>query len=93
MEDRKLEKEKLALEREKFSLEREKLDLERKKLAVSLYVEDFKARWQELLNFENENSRWITLYVTALLLVISWILSNSGKYCGACTWKVTTLTS
>lgn len=82
MDDRKLEKEKIALDREKFSLEREKLDLERKKLAVNLYVEDFKARWQELLNFENENSRWITLYVTALLLVISWILSNSGKYNG-----------
>lgn len=82
MNDRKLDKEKMALEQEKFALERQKFELEKNKLAVSLYVEDFKARWQELLNFENENNRWITLYVTALLLVISWILSNSGKYSG-----------
>ncbi len=63
-------------------LEREKLALEERKLAVSIYLEDFKARWQELLNFENENNRWITLYVTALLLVISWILNNRDKYSG-----------
>jgi hypothetical protein len=77
-----LDREKMALEHKKLALENEKLALERKKLAVSVYVEDFKARWQELLNFENENNRWITLYVTALLLVISWILSNGEKYHG-----------
>jgi hypothetical protein len=84
-----LDREKLALEREKMALEREKIALEYKKLAkedsklaVTLYVEDFKARWQELLNFENENNRWVTLYVTALLLVISWMLSNGRKYNG-----------
>jgi hypothetical protein len=49
---------------------------EREKVAVSALLEDFKARWQELLNFENENSRWSTLYVTALMIVISWILNN-----------------
>jgi hypothetical protein len=49
---------------------------EREKVAVTSLLEDFKARWQELLNFENENSRWSTLYVTALILVISWILNN-----------------
>ncbi len=49
---------------------------EREKVAASALLEDFKARWQELLNFENENSRWSTLYVTALILVISWILNN-----------------
>lgn len=32
------------------------------KLAVSVLLEDFKARWQELLNFENENNRWSTLF-------------------------------
>ena len=77
-----LEQEKFELEQQKLSLEREKLALEERKVAVSIYLEDFKARWQELLNFENENNRWITLYVTALLLVISWILSNSEKYRG-----------
>lgn len=69
-------------EDEKIRLEYEKLRLEHGKLAVGVYLEDFKARWQELMNFENENNRWITLYVTALLLVISWILSNSGKFNG-----------
>jgi hypothetical protein len=74
------EKDKLALEREKLDFEREKFELEKKKVEIGLYVEDFKARWQELLNFENENNRWTTLYVTALLLVIGWILNNSSKY-------------
>ena len=74
------EKEKLALEHDKFALESEKFELEKKKVEIGLYVEDFKARWQELLNFENENNRWTTLYVTALLLVIGWILNNSSKY-------------
>lgn len=77
-----LDREKLALEYRKLALEDRKVDLEDRKLAVNLYVEDFKARWQELLNFENENNRWITLYVTALLLVISWVLNNSGRYAG-----------
>lgn len=64
---------------EKINLEKEKITLERDKLFVTSLIEDFKARWQELLNFENENSRWQTLYVTALILVISWVLSNSGE--------------
>lgn len=66
-----LERQRISLEHDKLAVERDKIALEESKLAVSLYVEDFKARWQELLNFENENNRWITLYVTALLLVIS----------------------
>lgn len=53
--------------------------MEKDKLVVTTLLEDFKARWQELLNFENENSRWQTLYVTALMLVIGWVLSNSGE--------------
>lgn len=77
-----IERDKLKLEESKLALEERKLALEDRKIAVNLYVEDFKARWQELLNFENENNRWITLYVTALLLVISWVLNNSGKYMG-----------
>lgn len=77
-----LERDKLELEQRKLVIEDRKLALEDRKLAVNLYIEDFKARWQELLNFENENNRWITLYVTALLLVISWVLNNSGKYMG-----------
>ncbi len=63
----------------KIDIENKKIELERDKLFVSSLIEDFKARWQELLNFENENSRWQTLYVTALILVISWVLSNSGE--------------
>jgi ABC-type glycerol-3-phosphate transport system permease component len=67
------------IEQKKIKIEKEKLALEREKLAVGVLVEDFKARWQELLNFENENSRWQTLYVTALILVIAWVLTNSGQ--------------
>lgn len=74
------EQDKLVLERDRFALEREKFEFEKKKIEIGLYVEDFKARWQELLNLENENNRWTTLYVTALLLVIGWVLSNSSKY-------------
>lgn len=65
-------------EKAKLLIELEKLHLEKDKVLVGVLVEDFKARWQELLNFENENSRWQTLYVTALILVISWVLSNFG---------------
>jgi hypothetical protein len=77
-----LEHRKLVLEDRKIEMENRKLELEDRKIAINLYLEDFKARWQELLNFENENNRWITLYVTALLLVISWVLNNSTKYTG-----------
>jgi hypothetical protein len=76
------EDERIHLDKQKVAIELEKIALEKKKLAVSLHVEDFKARWQELLNFENENNRWTTLYVTALLIVIGWILNNSEKYNG-----------
>lgn len=74
-----LDREKLEIEKEKIQIEKEKVLLERDKLVVTALLEDFKARWQELLNFENENSRWQTLYVTALILVVAWILSNSGE--------------
>jgi hypothetical protein len=67
------------LELQKLDIELSKVKLEKNKLIVTTLLEDFKARWQELLNFENENSRWQTLYVTALMLVIGWILSNSGE--------------
>lgn len=74
-----IEYEKIDIEYEKIDLELKKITLERDKLLVSTLIEDFKARWQELLNFENENSRWQTLYVSALILVVSWVLSNSGE--------------
>lgn len=77
-----LDRQKIEIEIRKLGLEERKFELEKRKVAVNLYVEDFKARWQELLNFENENNRWITLYVTALLLVISWVLNNSARYTG-----------
>lgn len=67
------------LDKAKLQVEIEKIKLEKDKMLVASLTEDFKARWQELLNFENENSRWQTLYVTALILVISWVLSNSGQ--------------
>jgi hypothetical protein len=74
-----LEREKLEIEKEKLKIEKEKFLFERDKFLVTSLLEDFKARWQELLNFENENNRWLTLYLTAIILSISWILDNSGE--------------
>jgi hypothetical protein len=45
-------------------------------VAVSALLEDFRARWQELLNYESEVSTWSTLYYTAFLLTIGWILGR-----------------
>lgn len=49
---------------------------ERRKRLLLALIEDFKARWQELLNFEAENNRWSTLYVTAILAVTGWLINN-----------------
>jgi|GEM_PF-3709404 len=49
---------------------------EREKLAMSVLLEDFKACWQELLNHETDNSRASTLYVTAVVAVIAWMLKE-----------------
>lgn len=43
---------------------------------VSALLEDFRARWQELLNFESEVSTWSTLYYSAFILTIGWILGR-----------------
>jgi hypothetical protein len=43
---------------------------------VSTLLEDFKGRWQELLNFESEVSRWFTLYLTATIAVFGWVMGN-----------------
>ena len=68
------------LEIQKLKIEQEKLQLERDKLIIAVLLEDFKARWQELLNLASENNRWQTLYVTALMLVIGWIINISKDY-------------
>lgn len=44
--------------------------------AVSALLEDFRAQWQELLNFEDEVSTWSTLYYTAFFLILGWILGR-----------------
>jgi hypothetical protein len=49
---------------------------EREKLLGQALIEDFKARWQELLNFESENNRWSTIYVTAIIAVVGWFVNN-----------------
>lgn len=46
-----LEKEKIVLEQKRQRQEQDKFQFEKDKTTVGLYVEDFKARWQELLNF------------------------------------------
>lgn len=72
----KVEKQKLEVEREKISVEKEKLKLEERKLALTALLEDFKFGWQRLLNFENENSRWISVYASALIIGLFWLLSS-----------------
>jgi hypothetical protein len=64
---------------DKSGIEREKLLLQREEIAVDLLVEDFKGRWQELLSLQNENNRWTTLYVTALVIVIGWLINHNGQ--------------
>jgi hypothetical protein len=52
-------------------------DLDR--FLVSVFLEDFKARWQELLTTSGEISSWTTVYYTALVLTIGWVLGRKGK--------------
>jgi uncharacterized membrane protein len=44
--------------------------------AAKALLEDFKGRWQELLNFESEVSRWFTLYLTAAIGIFGWVMGN-----------------
>lgn len=76
--DRKVRKREQSLQQ--LKIDEDKLQLERDKLIVAVFLEDFKARWQELLNLANENNRWQTLYVTALILVIGWVINISKDY-------------
>jgi hypothetical protein len=46
---------------------------------VSLLLEDFKARWQELLNTSGEISTWTTIYYSALVITIAWVLGRRNK--------------
>ena len=54
---------------------------DREKTAVTSLLEEYKARWQHLLNLDNEVNKWSASYVIALVLGISWIL-NSDKIKG-----------
>jgi hypothetical protein len=57
---------------------------DRDKLLATALIEEFKARWQELLNFEGENNRWSTIYVTAIIAVVGWFVnSDRGEDLGA----------
>jgi hypothetical protein len=47
-------------------------------MVVAALLEDYKSRWQELLNFEAEINRWFTLYVTAVIAVIGWFMGNAS---------------
>jgi hypothetical protein len=57
---------------------------DREKLFGQALLEDLKARWQELLNFEAENNRWSTIYVTAIIAVAGWFVNSpkSGDIAG-----------
>lgn len=49
---------------------------DREKTAVTTLLEEYKARWQHLLNLDNEVNKWSASYVIALVVGISWILSS-----------------
>ena len=49
---------------------------DREKLFGQALLDDFRARWQELLNFEAENNRWSTIYVTAIISVTGWFVAG-----------------
>jgi hypothetical protein len=46
--------------------------------AVDALLHDFDGRWDELLKFEEEVSRWFTLYVTGVIVVVGWLMSDNG---------------
>lgn len=48
------------------------------RIAVDVLLEDFKARWQELLNIESEINTWAITYLTAMFLSIAWILGQKN---------------
>jgi hypothetical protein len=47
--------------------------------AITVLLEDFKARWQELLNTGAEVSTWSTVYYTGLVLTIGWVLGRKSR--------------
>jgi hypothetical protein len=49
------------------------------KVAIDVLLEDFKARWQELLNIESEINTWAITYITALFLTVAWVLGQKSK--------------
>lgn len=44
--------------------------------ALTTLLEEFKARWQEQMQVESEISTWMTLWATAILVGIGWLLIN-----------------
>ena len=63
----------------KIKLERDKLQFERDKLVLSCLMDEFKIRSQELFNFQNENSRWQGIYVTALIVALAWVINFTSS--------------
>jgi hypothetical protein len=49
------------------------------RMALDVLLEDFKARWQELLNIQSEINTWAITYLTAMFLSIAWILGQKNQ--------------
>lgn len=49
---------------------------DREKTAVTALLEEYKARWQQLLNLDSEVNKWTASYVIALVIGISWVLGS-----------------
>jgi len=71
------DKEKLDVEREKIVVERQKVAIERDKLVATSLIEDFKARYQEVILLKSQNIRWQALYMTALTVLTGWTINYS----------------
>ena len=46
---------------------------------LDVLLEEFKARWQELLQINEQVSTWMTLYATAVLVSIGWIVAHRNE--------------
>lgn len=49
---------------------------DREKTAATALIEEYKARWQQFLNLDNEVNKWASSYVIAMVISIGWVLGN-----------------
>jgi hypothetical protein len=65
-----------ALIDEFAALRRELADNDRQSAIVAVLTEEFKTRWHQLIELDNDVNRWMSSYSIALVVGISWLLSS-----------------